>query len=523
MGHRAALAIAAGLSALALSAQATPATTAATSAEPSAGRSAEARDTSPPAHSGSASPATAPVGPPANPAPTRGGGQPAGSATEPAHAKAEESTERDERPTAASTANTTSSASSAPTSDSSAGSSDQEPPLDLPLVNADGELAGGVHPELPTHGPTLERMVRAARDGQTPPRRYAALLWQHRLVQAADAAGIALDRWAPARGVEENESTVYAVYSFYGERFLARPELQWAGMANMIGPSFAGGFLDLDSLGRLSQPLREKLAEQPREVRDELPAEARQLAARGDRLSEGELAWFESTFLAMQKHIFMDQGAMHMAYLDGGVRAVQEMRAAGLVDDKAVTAWRDIASAQPERVRRGNTALLDREQNQIIPEQWDAMYQRHQPVGPLLTYGMTVAGSASIPGTKTPGQYAPLSVTGPVTGAQLSTPLPEFNIADRERRWRYITEDTLPAYQRLLRRDPAEVRRIVSSPVEERVAEQRLSARWPQLAEHLLTGWRLELPASGDSAPPGEANREGGEPAVRSEGGEPKG
>ncbi|MBA0051337.1 hypothetical protein E0L36_10675 [Streptomyces sp. AJS327] len=382
------------------------------------------------------------------------------------------------------------------------------PPLDLPLSNADGERAGGVHPALPTDGAVLERMLDRARAMDVPPRRYAALLWQHWLVRAADAAGIGLRDWDPAGGVERNERTVHAVYTFYGDLFLANPRLQWAGMANMIGPSLAGGFLDLDALGRLGPLLAARLAEQPAEVRAALPREVRDLAEGGP--PPGELPWFESVFLAMQKHVFMDQAAAHLAYEQGGLDAIREMRAAGLLDDKAVGAWRDIDSGGDERVGRGNAVLLDREQNQILPEQWNSMYRRHAPVGPALTYALTVVGSASIPGTRTPGQYAPLRVTGPLTGARLSTPLPAFNLADQDRRWRYIVDDTLPAYQRLLRVDPARVRAIVASPMEERVAEQRLSRRWPRVAAGLLTGWRLELPASSGASAPGVAARAAG-------------
>jgi len=76
--------------------------------------------------------------------------------------------------------------------------------------------------------------------------------------------------------------------------------------------------------------------------------------------------------------------------------------------------------------------------------------------------------------------------------AQLRTPLPDFNVADREARWDYITHDTLPAYQRL-RDHPEQAHQIVASSVEDRISQQRLGRRWPPLAEDLLTGWRLSV------------------------------
>ncbi|MFH8371683.1 hypothetical protein [Streptomyces sp. NPDC018031] len=373
------------------------------------------------------------------------------------------------------------------------------PPLDLPLTNADGELTGGVHPELPADRATLESWLTRARADGVAPTRYAALLWQYWLVRAADDAGIDLTTWDPGRGVDANEDTVAAVYGFYGRLFLDHPQMQWAGMANMIGPAFTAGFEDLDAMADVAGLVSGKVAELPTEVRAALPYDVRQLTEARTALPSEQLRWYEAKFLAMQKHIFMDQGAMHTAYLGGGLSAVEELRAAGLIDDDAVAAWRDIATGEPGGVRRGNTALLAREQNQIIAGQWDQMYRHDGPVGAAVTYGMTVGGAASIPGTRTPGKYAPLVLSdeitlgGRTTAIHLTTSLPRFNLARTEERWAYITADTLPAYQRLLRDEPDRARRIVASSFTQRVAEQRLARRWPGVAADLLTGWRLEI------------------------------
>src|SRR5262249_10442966 len=121
-------------------------------------------------------------------------------------------------------------------------------PIDLPLTNADGERNGGINPDLPLNQAELKRLLDAARAAGLDPRRYAARLQQYWLVKAADDAGIDLAQWDPSRGVDGNMSNVLNVYKLYGKFFLDHPELQWAGMANMIGPSFAGGFMDLDSM-----------------------------------------------------------------------------------------------------------------------------------------------------------------------------------------------------------------------------------------------------------------------------------
>ena len=377
--------------------------------------------------------------------------------------------------------------------------------LDLPLSNLDGEQSGGINPNLPTDLPTLQKLLDAARADGLDPKRYAALLQQYWLAKAATDAGIDLNKWDPQAGVGGNMQNIINVYKYYGKLFLDHPELQWAGMANMIGPSFAGGFMDLDGMKNFAKGLADKINSLPPEVRSALPQELTQLAAVGASLTADELSWFENKFLAMQKHIFIDMASQHEAYLNGGTAAIDEMRKAGLIDIRAQNAWNDIASGDPQRIQHGNTDLLYREQNQVIAKQYDQMYQHDGPIGPVMTYAMTVVGAASIPGTKTPGEYKPLIVGADITipgpfidetvGAHLTTPLPDFNIADRDARWDYITHDTLPAYQKLLQDNPDQVRQIVASPVEDRISQQRLGNRWPKLGDELLTDWNLSIDA----------------------------
>lgn len=372
--------------------------------------------------------------------------------------------------------------------------------LDLPLTNSQCELSGGVHPALPIDLATLKDALASVRAKHIPPARYAALLWQYWLVRSTTDAGIDLASWAPARGAEVNKSTILSAYTFYGKLFLAYPELQWAGMANMIGPSLAAGFLDIGAIPDVAVLLEEKINTLPLDVRAELPRELTDLARHGATLSLVELRWFEAKLLAMQKQVFMDQASMHEAYLTGGTTAIAEMRAAGLIDDSAVAAWRAIATGRTELIQDANTHLLSREQNQILAAQWNQMRQHHGLIGGMVTYAITLTGSVSIPGAKTPAQYSPLTIrtkTGSTTPhLMLTTPLPSFNIADQANRWTYITHDTLPAYQHILHGYPAEARRIIASPMEDRVAEQRLAARWSQLATHLITSWYLSPPCN---------------------------
>jgi hypothetical protein len=374
--------------------------------------------------------------------------------------------------------------------------------LDLVEDNRDGEQAGGPVTGLSTNITVLQDLLDAAREDGIVPTRYAGLLAQYWAVRAADKAGIDLDAWDPSKGTNGNRSTISAVYSFYGNLYLNDPKLQWAGMANMIGPSFAGGFLDLDMMKQIAHDLGGPLDDLPGWAKGMLPPPLSELSVISS-MSSSEFKWYEDKFLAMQKHIFFDQGSMHEAYTAGGIQSINEMYQAGLIDTKALTAWTDIDNPQhdPQLISQGNLLLLDREQNQIINNQYDQMRNHDGPVGEAVTYLMTAVGSASIPNTRTPGEYKPwtfnlrATLPGPIpfatsesVGVKVQTPLPDFNISNKDSRWDYVLNDTLPAYQALLRDHPDQVRQIVSTPVDQRIDEQRLANRWPQLVGQ-LTNW----------------------------------
>jgi hypothetical protein len=375
--------------------------------------------------------------------------------------------------------------------------------LDIMIDNADGEQAGGPVTTLPDDPALLRLWLDDARADGLPPSRYRALLAQFWAADAARRAGIDLHGWDPKAGTDKNQKTISAVYTFYGSLFLTDPDLTWAGMANMIGPSFAAGFMDIDTFRKLAGSVGNQVDKLPSWLKPLLPPEV--LAAGGlSDISESQFQYFEQKFLAMQKHIFFDQASMHAAYTTtgpyGGMDAINEMYDAGLIDAKARGAWVKIDSGVPQAVASGNTDLLDREQNQIIAKQYDDMRNHDGPVGQGFTYLMTAVGSASIPGTKTPAQFDPFSLSdsvqpGPGQPVQvkftLDTPLPAFNISDQDARWNYVTKDTLPAYQKLLATDPDRARQIVSTPVDQRIDEQRLLQRWPHLAGQFATDWDL--------------------------------
>jgi hypothetical protein len=224
---------------------------------------------------------------------------------------------------------------------------------------------------------------------------------------ALERAGIDRSRWRPADGVDANRSTIEAVYRYYGALCVEHPELQWAGMASLIGPAFYAGFMDVALL----------------------------------RLTGGDV-FYETAFLTMQKKIFEDQATMHEAFLAGGVEAIAELHHAHIVDSATLEAWRQIAAG---RLEDGNRTLLLREQRDIIDRFYVQMLDRRQPAGSVFTYLMTLAGAPSVPGGRGYPERYPLTLG--LGRIRLRTPLANGNIAIFANRWQLIEDDTLPAYR----------------------------------------------------------------------------
>lgn len=345
----------------------------------------------------------------------------------------------------------------------------------------------------------LRARLDLLRELGVPPSRYADLLQAYWVAVAAEQAGIDLAAWDPSRGAGELSEIIQAVYTYYGNLYLDNPYLQWAGMANLIGPSFAAGFSDLHLFRRIAETLQGK------------PGVPYDLSVLAD-ISDDELRFFETTFLQMQRDIFFDQAMMHEAYLAGGMDAITELRQAGLIDLGTESAWQQIdqgrATGDPDLLARGNEHLLLREQRDIIQDSYTRMYDR--PVtGPAFTYLLTAVGEPSVPGAESFPDYRPLTVVTespgpeqiPLVGwdnptqveVEVTTPLPDGNLADFDDRWTYITEDTLPAYQELLADDPAEAREIIGSDVGDRIDDYRLHHRIDSLLWHYATDWGLDV------------------------------
>ncbi|MGN6239514.1 MAG: WXG100 family type VII secretion target [Cellulosimicrobium cellulans] len=351
------------------------------------------------------------------------------------------------------------------------------------------------------------QMVRLGVDPDSPG--FSDLAVAHWTRVAAGEAGFDFADWDPSAGASANREIIEGVYTYYGELYLDNPWMQWAGMAAMIGPSFAAGFFDLDMMRQLAQGVASGAQALPPGV-DRAALEA--IAT----MSDAELGFYENQFLSMQREIFVDQAVMHEAYLNGGMEEMERLLEAGVIDDAAYQAWSDIEAGRggdAQALADGNTALLWREQNQIIADDWQTM-RGHPVTGEAFTYLMTLVGEPSIPGAGTYAQYDPFTVSvetpgpenigipftgisfdNPVQGTvTVETPLPGGNIADQATRWEYISNDTLPAYQQLVTQHPDQAAQIIGTDVSDRIDDYRLTnpARIGRILDR-LTEWDVDV------------------------------
>jgi uncharacterized protein YukE len=361
----------------------------------------------------------------------------------------------------------------------------------------DAELFG---PQpLSTPSATLQQLVELARSLGKDPTTYADLLQQMYVARAAEKAGIDLSTWDVDAGAHAVSDHYERTYDYYASLYLNDPNFRWAGMAAMIGPSFAAGFEDLEMFQTLAALLKDTLGPVPDSA---LPFPVSQLDEIAG-MSEEELRFYQTTFLQMQKDIFYDASMMHEAYLDGGLESIEELRAAGLLGKDAVQAadavraWTEIDTAirtgDTDLLNAGNERLLYREQYYTISEQYRNM-KDHPVTGEAMTYMMGLVGQPSIPGARTLGQVDdPIHVrvdTMPFVpgtqGGETTINIPRSNIADFDTRWGLIEDDTLPTWTHLVEDDPDRVERILNQSVRSRIDDLRLIDRVPEIVDGLV-------------------------------------
>lgn len=323
--------------------------------------------------------------------------------------------------------------------------------------------------------------------------------------RALKRAGIDRKTWHPSWGVDEDSTTVQAVYGYYGQLFLEHPYLEWTGMAGMIGPAFYAAFLDLGLV--------------PDAVREAVLAVRGRVSRRLGRWLGGDLGYYETQFLTMQKKIFEDQATMHEAYLGGGMGTIKEFYDAGIIDSATLQAWQRIDTARSDAtdpgagattadavaayavigdIVDGNRAFLFREQYDIIDRYYIGMLEHWWPIGPAFTYLLTLLGAPSVPHAVSYPQEYPLRVDTrlPQIAISTRTPLADGNIAIFADRWKLIEANTLPAYLEVLRNEPEQACGILHESLQERAKSYRLRDRAGQLVLGALTHWGLKLRAA---------------------------
>ena len=340
----------------------------------------------------------------------------------------------------------------------------------------------------------MEQADAAPSDGRSlvPPSTSASQLRREWLDRALASAGIDPREWDPTRGVEVNRNTIESVYAYYGRLYLSDPRLEWAGMANIVGPAFYAGFLDV---GFLPDQIRRTV----RVVRSLVRRGLRKLRRRDRELEQrviGDLGFFEETFLTMQRKIFEDQALMHEAYREAGLPAIHALGDVGIIDSATVEAWENIDGGLVELVHAGNRTLLYREQHDIIDRFYVDMRKRSPPAGRMFTYGLTLAGTPAVPEAKGYRDVFPYTLMAPIwrrTRVALRTPLAAGNLAFFTNRWSLIETDTLPAYVRLISGRASEVRTLIELPVAQRMQRFRLLRRCGRIALAAVTDWRLGI------------------------------
>lgn len=378
---------------------------------------------------------------------------------------------------------------------SGAVSQDLQQYLDLPLVNRDAAHGpGGVNPALPYDEAELGALLDQARSAGVAPTRYAALLYQYRLVDVSNAAGIDLAQWDPRAGAEANRQNLIHSYKYYENLQLQHRELQWAGMGGLVGGDFGGGLLDFELLTGVYQypglsqaanaVVSRVLEAGGHEAAEQLPEGLRALAEVGATVTPEDLHWVLGMILVMQKNIFSDLMPMHQAYVTEGLPALEEMERAGLFGADIMNAWRDVASGDPGRIADGNGVLLRREQYTVIGDQWDQVRGYKGAVGEAITYATTIAATPSVAGVVPPREFHPIEITRPLPDgrtATITTPLPDWNWSVFDERWEYINAQLLPKYKAMVEDDWPGLAAQLSRPYAEQLQRGRPLQHIPEL------------------------------------------
>jgi len=254
--------------------------------------------------------------------------------------------------------------------------------------------------------------------------------------KALAAVGIDPANWAPYKGFEANRLNGVKVYAAYTAWYLGHPELKWAGMAKLAGGSVYAGMQRL-------------VDEKPSlfSWKSAVPIWADVRQAERETLTN-----IETTFVGMQKDIFMDLGWQHQAYVEGGLGAIKAAYDRGDMSSANYEAWLKIGSGNTELNWEGNRTLLMREQTEILPPGY---HEIQRNVGSdLISSEISNHTQSPIPGG---ASFREVYRAGDVT-----------NVQDR---WTWIDEHMLPEYKAL---GDEYTKALVSQPVTD-LAERKFA------------------------------------------------
>ncbi|MGL4305237.1 MAG: DUF2515 family protein [Mycobacteriaceae bacterium] len=379
--------------------------------------------------------------------------------------------------------------------------------LNLPLSNRLADQGpGGVNPALPTELTALEALVGQARNSGLPASNYAALLYQLRLVQATTEAGIDLASWNPDLGFDVNRPNMIKSYEYYQAFQLEHRELQWAGMAGIVGADFGGGIADmalattiyeLPGLQQLGQSIIDQVVSAfGPEFVESLPQGLRNLASYAGDITTEDLRWFIRQILIMQKAIFTDLMPMHYIYTHEGLDGIKEFYDAGLIPQEIFQAWNDIASGDTAKIASANETLLRREQFNVVGSQMDDARNYGNGVGSALAYAMTLMGSPSIAGVPPLRAYRQFELTGNLPDGRTATlvaPIPNWDWTVFEDRWQYISTELLPRYSDAVQNNWGSLEARFRTPYEIQWETSRVLTSIPRFIAETLAATRLEV------------------------------
>jgi len=144
--------------------------------------------------------------------------------------------------------------------------------------------------------------------------------------------------------------------------------------------------------------------------------------------------------------VFMDMYPQMLAYHEGGIDAIQQMRTNFEIEESQLVAWGKIAQGSPQSVWQGNTELLDFEQRVTLQ---NGAYAANQAYWAQLTSasmpvtGLVAPMPSPIPGDNRTFQQFRVDENQDGTDDVSDT----ASIGDFSARWAWITQKQLPAYQ----------------------------------------------------------------------------